>query len=122
MLCVGCIVAVDTITGSFAAIKRGEKFNSRAFGRLWQKLLIYIPIIMMSFFIEMTFFQKSPITIMHDLPITYITSSGIAFNEIVSIDENYTSITGRSILGFIKRFILKLLPDKGKLFDDFENK
>jgi hypothetical protein len=40
----------------------------------------------------------------------------------VSIDENYTSITGRSILWFIKRFILKLLPDKGKLFDDFENK
>jgi Bacteriophage holin family len=121
MLCIGGIVAVDTITGSFAAtIKRGEKFNSRAFGRLWQKLLVYMPIIIMSFFIEVAFFKASPFEMMHNLPITYITSSGIAFNEIVSIDENYTTLTGKSLLGFIKKFVLKLLPDKAKLFEDKE--
>ena len=120
MLCIMGIVTVDTITGSFAAVKRGEKFTSRGFGRLWQKLLVYMPIILMSFFIELSFFKSSPFTVMHDLPITYITSSGIAFTEIVSIDENYNTLTGKSILGFIKRFILKLLPDKSKLFEDDE--
>lgn len=114
---VGVVIMVDTLTGSLLAKRRGL-FTSRGFGRVWEKLKLYFPIIIMSFFIESIFFKKSPFELMHNLPIAYITSIGIVFNEVVSIDENLVALTGKSIIGFIKKFVVKLLPDKNKLFDD----
>lgn len=121
LVAVSGLVALDTLSGIIVSRYAGEPFSSRKFFRLWTKCLHYGGVILMSLVIEYVFFKKSPIAPMHELPIMYLVASGVAFNEIVSINENYRKMTGRSFLSFISRFVAAFLPDRSKIADILES-
>lgn len=87
----GILVFSDTITGVWAALKRGEKVTSKGLGRTVTKILLYSLVIGLTFAFEHFF---TALKIVH---MGQIASGYICLVELKSIYENVSSITGLDI-------------------------
>lgn len=96
ILIVGFFILVDTVTGALLAKRRG-KFTSRGLRRVFPKYLVYGLVILVAYIIERCFFP--------DFPALKLISGLVAWNELVSIDENFKGLYGFSVF---KIFIDKL--------------
>lgn len=99
LLLIGFFIGTDTITGMIAANKRGETITSKRFMNVFRKYVVYGCAIFVAHVLQMQFFP--------DFPALKIISGLIAYNELMSIDENINSITGFSLF---KLIIKKMKP------------
>jgi len=90
----GLLIILDTITGIRAALRRGEKRNSRAASRIIDKTLVYGSSILACHGVEVVL--KLP-----DM-VTYFAVGAIAFTELMSVLENTRVVSGANIADVIK--------------------
>jgi len=89
----GLLILADTITGIRAAIKRGEKPNSRKASRVIDKTLVYGFSILACHGVEVV--MKLPDSV------TYFAVGAIAFTELMSVLENTRVVSGVPIAAVI---------------------
>ena len=104
LLFVTFLVLFDLITGTRAAIKRGEKLASRKLTRTVEKLVLYYIAILAARGMGLVFFNTEDLNV---TPITYAVAFAIAITEFQSNVENVETVTGVNIWketkGFFKR-------------------
>ena len=123
MIAVGVLIMIDFIMGIIAARKTGDKINSKKMSNTLIKMLVYQLLIITSHLIELYLVPW--------LPILKITLSFIGIIEFLSIGENFTKITKKNFVKYIKDFIQSKLksndiPDieelNGKEIDEMLDK
>ena len=87
----GVLIFTDTITGVWAAKKRGDKITSKALGRTVTKMMLYSIAIFLTFGFEIMF---PALQVVH---IGQIASGYICLVELKSVFENISDITGLNI-------------------------
>lgn len=97
MIACGLLITIDTITGMIGAKKNGEKINSKAFGRVLTKMLVYQLLIISAHLTELYLF---PI-----VPFVEITLAFVGITELISIGENFYKATGKNFVKYIRSFI-----------------
>lgn len=105
MVTVGVLIIVDSITGIWAAHKRGEKISSAAMRRTISKIVIYQTAVITGFLLETYLID-------HLLPVTKIVAGIIGMVEFKSILENSNTIVGGDIF---KMILVKLGSENDKL-------
>lgn len=88
------LVFADFVTGTRAAMKRGEKITSKGLRRTVEKISLYFLAILAVEGVRIIFVQT--------IPITYMTAFAIAITELQSIVENVESVTGVQIWKTLK--------------------
>lgn len=97
ILLIGFFIGADTVTGTIAALRRGEEFRTKRFSDFIWKFVVYGVAILVAHVLQTEFFP--------DFPGMKIIAGLIAYNELMSIDENIHSLTGVSLFKFfIKKF------------------
>jgi sugar phosphate permease len=86
----GVLIMADTITGIFAARKRGEKVSSAGLRRTVTKSCVYLSAVCLGFLVETYMIDQF-------MPISKIISGVISLVELKSILENLDSVHGSSI-------------------------
>lgn len=89
MIGIGFLVTMDFVTGILAAKKRGEIITSKKMRPTIMKGFGYMASILIAFVMQNIFLT--------DMEVMKIVSGLIAMIELKSLDENLTSITGKSI-------------------------
>ena len=89
MIGIGFLVTMDFVTGILAAKKRGEIITSKKMRPTIMKGFGYMASILIAFVMQNVFLT--------DMEVMKIVSGLIAMIELKSLDENLTSITGKSI-------------------------
>jgi hypothetical protein len=89
MIGIGFLVTMDFVTGILSAKKRGEEITSKKMRPTIMKGFGYMASILIAFVMQNVFLK--------DMEIMKIVSGLIAMIELKSLDENLTSITGKSI-------------------------
>lgn len=102
----GVLVLGDLLSGTWAAVKRGEKLHSRGFRRTVEKMVFYFIAILLSEGMKTVF--------MPHVPVTYIVALAIAITEFKSNIENIETITGINIYRFIRDRIEPYLKEPPK--------
>ncbi len=97
MFAVGLLITIDTITGILGARRLGEKIESKKFGRVITKMLVYQLLIISSHLVELYLFDL--------LPIVKITLGFLAITEFLSIGENFYKCTGKNFVSYIKEYL-----------------
>lgn len=88
------LIAVDLITGIWAAHKQKIKLTSAGFGRTITKSVVYLSSVCLGYLVQHY--------LMNDLiPVTNIISSYIGFTELISCLENINKIGGNNLLSTI---------------------
>jgi phage-related holin len=90
----GLLIILDTITGIRAAMRRGEKPNSKRASRIIDKTLVYGSSILACHGVETVL--KLPEAV------TYFAMGAIAFTELMSILENTRVVSGTNIADVIR--------------------
>ena len=93
---------LDTISGIWASLKKGEKLESHKLRKTVYKIVWYTVAVMLSWMMEKTFFLTWS-------NLASLVCGFICFVELKSIFENVTSITNEPV--FLK--ILKIIKRKG---------
>lgn len=101
MLLVWVLVAVDIVTGIWAAKSRGIRITSQAMGRTVPKMLLYPLAILISQGMVHTFFANVPIV----ESLTYMVALFIASVEFQSNIENIGAITGIDIWTHVRAWM-----------------
>lgn len=98
LLLVGVMILVDTITGIWKAKKRKEEVTSRKLSKVISKMLLY-QLCIITFFLLDKYLLGEFIGLFTsiDLFLTKVSAIILASIELVSINENFTSITGTSL-------------------------
>jgi len=121
VLLVGLLILGDTILGVWAAKKRGEKITSRKLGNLIPKMVLYQGAVITAFVLD-TWLLGEFISLIFDIDIlfTKLVALTLIFIEGVSIDENFTYITGKNMFISFKEMITRTasLKDEIKKIDD----
>lgn len=86
------LVVLDTVTGVFAARKRGEQISSARLRRSIGKAFLYETVIVAAFLSEKYLLSDA-------LPVTKIAAGAIGLAELLSVLENVNSATGKNIFG-----------------------
>jgi phage-related holin len=89
MLGIGFLVMMDFITGMVAAKKRGEMITSKKMRPTVMKGFGYMASILIAFVVQNVFLTE--------MEIMKIVSGLVVMIELKSLDENLTSITGKSV-------------------------
>lgn len=97
-------VICDKVTGTRAALKRGEQKNSRAMARTIEKLVFYMIALLLSEVVRLVF--------MPVVPITYAVALLIIRVEFKSNSENIKQVTGVDLWPSVKQFIENLSHPK----------
>jgi phage-related holin len=100
MIAVGILITIDTLTGILASNKKGEKIQSRRLGRVLVKMLLYNLLIISAHLCEVY---------LVDIPFVKITLAFLAITEFLSIGENFTVITGKDFIQYIKSWLMEKL-------------
>jgi hypothetical protein len=106
----GLLILLDTITGIRAAMRRGEKPNSRRAARIIDKTLVYGSSVLACHGVEVVL--KLPDSV------TYFAVGAIAFTELMSVLENTRAVTGTNIADVIRG----MLPGGKKVENKEEEK
>lgn len=99
---VGVLVTVDTITGSIAAVKKGEKFSSEAFSRIITKNIKYFVAILAGYLVEKYLINGA-------FSISKITATYAGITELISILENMDAMSDKPMFA---NLIAKLLSKR----------
>jgi len=94
-------IAIDFLSGLWAARKRGEKLQSRKFRKTLTKFLWYTVALILSFMMEKTFNLSWS-------NLSGIVGGFVCFIELKSIFENITHITGEPVFMKILHLIRKM--------------
>jgi len=108
LLLVGGFILIDTILGIWAAKKRGEKITSRKLGNIIPKMILYQMAVLSAFVLDVWLlgeFIKLILSI--DLLFTKLVAMTLVFIEILSINENFTFITGKNLFQSFKLMITR---------------
>ncbi len=105
LISVGVLILADSVTGIWAAYKRGEKISSAAMRRTISKIVIYQTAVITGFLLETYLID-------HLLPVTKIVAGIIGLVEFKSILENSNTIMGGDIF---KMILQKLGSENDKL-------
>lgn len=97
MIACGLLITIDTITGMIGAKKQGEKINSKAFGRVLTKMLVYQLLIISAHLVEQYLFPN--------IAFLKITSAFIGMTELISIGENFQKSTGKNFVKYLRTFL-----------------
>lgn len=90
LLTVGLLIAADTVTGIWAAVKKGDKITSAKLRNTVSKSFVYTIMIIVSHFME--------VHIMSDvIPVAKIVATLISSVELLSLAENSNIILGQNI-------------------------
>lgn len=120
ILLVGVFILGDTALGIWAAKKRGERISSRKLGNIIPKMVLYQAAVVTAFLLE-TFLLGEFISILFSIEIifTKLVALTLIFIEGVSMDENFTSITGKNMFRAFKEMITRTadLKDEIKKLD-----
>jgi hypothetical protein len=106
----GLLILLDTITGIRAAMRRGEKPNSRRAARIIDKTLVYGSSVLACHGVEVVL--KLPDSV------TYFAVGAIAFTELMSVLENTRVVSGTNIADVIRG----MLPGGKKVENKDEEK
>lgn len=82
------LVVLDTVTGIIAARKRKEKINSRGFGRLISKIVVYMAAIIGCRGVEVVLYVPN---------VTFLAVGAISLTELMSVLENTRVVSGANI-------------------------
>jgi len=93
---IGFLVMIDFVTGILSARKRGEEITSKKMRPTVMKGFGYMSAILVAYVTQKVF--------MPDMEIMKIVSGLVAMMELKSLDENLTTITGKSLF---KKFLDK---------------
>lgn len=93
---IGFLVMVDFVTGILSARKRGEEITSKKMRPTIMKGFGYMSSILVAYVIQKVF--------MPEMEVMKIVSGLVAMMELKSLDENLTTITGKSLF---KKFLEK---------------
>lgn len=101
---IAALISLDTITGVWAAKKRGETFSSSKFSNSIAKIFVYDTLLIMAFALETYMIPY--------VPCTKLVMAYIAVTEFTSLLENAGFIVNRDIVSFFKQQIknLKNIP------------
>lgn len=99
LVATGLLILADLVTGIFAALKRGETFNSKKLGKSVGKCTWYYLAILLGHLMETVFVLG--------IPIASITAGIIATVEFTSNLENLKVITGIDFTQVIQNIINK---------------
>lgn len=99
LISIGFIIIIDTLTGAWAAKKRGERVESRKAGRVLTKLIIYPLAIIVS---KVAQEYLAPV-----IPWVDVTAGIIATVEVKSIFENSGDILGYDLWKKVKEAMWK---------------
>lgn len=113
-LCGGLII-LDTVTGIRAAMRRGEKPNSKKARRMIDKLIVYAGSILACHGVEVAL--KLPASL------AYFATGAIAFTELLSILENTRVVSGTDIGSIIRKIIpanMKPVEEEKEEGEEFE--
>lgn len=91
LLLIGFFIAADTVTGVLAAGL--DNFKSRRFMDCIKKYMVYGVGVLVAHVLQAQFFP--------DFPALKVISGLIAYNELISIDENIQKLTGFSLFKFL---------------------
>ena len=94
LIVAGILITIDTITGIAAAKKNKEKIKSRTLSRVLGKMLAYYLLIIAAHLTEIYLFPE--------LPFLRITLAYIGVVEFFSISENFSKITGKNFIKYVK--------------------
>jgi phage-related holin len=103
-LIVGVLVITDTITGVYAAVRRGDPITSSKFKRVVVKMFFYQLSVIVAFFVDKIFPDNSQL-------IVRAVAVAIAVTEVKSFSENMKFITGMDIWASVMGYIT---TNKGK--------
>lgn len=102
MFATGIIIVIDTVSGVWASKRHGEKFESRKFGNLLSKLVLYQLLIISAHSIDMYMIETRIF-----VPACLIALSGVEFASIV---ENIDKATGVNLWDYLKNTVKR--PEK----------
>lgn len=108
VLLVGGAIIADTVMGVWGAMKKGEVFSSRRFSDIISKMLIYQCVLLFGFTLDVFLvgeFFSSVFTI--DNIMTKVVALTLIYAEVVSIDENIQTITGKNFVKYLRELISK---------------
>lgn len=94
LLTVGLLIAVDTILGVWASIKKSEKITSNRAGRVITKMFVYQMVVITLFIVEQHIWGAW-------IAAAKIAAGAIAIVEVVSILENSGTILGQPVFKFL---------------------
>jgi len=118
LILVGIFIFGDTALGVWAAKRRGEKITSRKLGNIIPKMVLYQFAVITAFILDVWLIGEF-INILFSIDILFTKLVGLTliFIEGVSIDENFTKITGKNIFKSFKLMITRT----AKLKDDIKS-
>lgn len=116
ILLVGVFILGDTGLGLWAAKRRGEVISSRKLGNIIPKMVLYQAAVVTAFLLD-TFLLGEFISILFSIEIlfTKLVALTLIFIEGVSIDENFTAITGKNMFRAFKEMITRTAELKDEI-------
>ena len=113
-------ILIDTGFGVWRSVKKGgwKAFKSRRLSHTISKSFLYSLAIIFVFFVEKYIASD---LVAHFISIELILTKAVAlfcvFVEVMSINENYESVTGKNILKSLKNFVLRAKEQADKFKD-----
>lgn len=97
--------ALDVITGTLAARKRGEKIQGKRMMDSIRKCFYYTAAILLTYQMEEVIVKDSPFILVRSIPFMYTVGSYIILKEFKSNIENISELTGVRLSGPISKLI-----------------
>ena len=99
--CILFFILIDFITGVYASYKLKHKVKSRKLRSTLEKFVLYSLSVILAYIFQVEYFTY--------VNLSQVVGGFIAGNELLSIYENITNITGLNILGKVKGYINKII-------------
>ena len=115
MILVGIFILADTVTGIWAAVKRGEEITSRKMSSIITKAFLYQGALLLAYGLDVVLLGGSGIFIAVEYIMSKLLMLAIIFIEVKSIDENIVKISGTSLLKSVKDVFTRAVKVKNDL-------
>ena len=103
LIATGVLIVIDTLLGLLAARKTKTPIQSRKLARVLTKMLAYQLLIISAEIVHLYLFPQ--------LPIVNVTLGFIAVTEFLSIAENFTILTGKNFIKYIRDYLTNKLEN-----------
>jgi Zn-dependent protease with chaperone function len=109
VIAIGFSIALDTITGIWKSVKKGESISSRRFSAFISKTMLYESTIML-FFLMDKFIINDIVIQLFSVPHLTTKAVGLVLIsvELISINENYKGITGTDLWASAKNLLFRI--------------
>lgn len=106
LLLVGCAIILDTFTGLWKSIKKGDEITSRKLSSVISKMLLYQATVLLFFMLDV-FILNDIVIGFFNVPLltTKILGLTLVSVEIVSINENYKSVMNVDLFQSLKNML-----------------